>query len=405
MYYQALCGLKLFNSDAEGLLIEFTLAYPESPKVKLAYFHLGNYKFRKKKYDEALQWFDKIDIYDLSNEEVAEYQFKIGYSYFMEEEFDKASKALYEIKDTDNKYTAPARYYYAHIAYLQKKYESSLITFKLLSNNAKFSPIVPYYITQIYYLQEKYDDLIDYAPALLDTAIPKRAPEISRLIGEAYYHTEKYTAAIPYLKRFHKEKAYEANRADKYQLGYAYFKSDSCKLAVKWLKKAISKDDSLTQTAHYHLAECYLKLGEKKYARSSFREASKLEYDAQIKEDALFSFAKISYELSFHPFNDAIKAFEEFINTYPNSTKLNNAYEFLVTVYYTTKNYKAALASLENIKVLDPKLQEAYQKVAYYRGVDLFNNHNYKDAIAHFNKSDKYIISNKIKAEKWVLEG
>ena len=38
-----------------------------------------------------------------------------------------------------------------------------------------------------------------------------------------------------------KAKAYEANRADYYQLGYAYFKSNDYKLAVKWLKKSVAK--------------------------------------------------------------------------------------------------------------------------------------------------------------------
>ncbi|PCJ26571.1 MAG: hypothetical protein COA97_05725 [Flavobacteriales bacterium] len=398
-YYQALCGLKLFNIDAENLLIEFIFAYPESPKVKLAYFHLGRYKFRKKKYDDALEWFAKIDIYDLTNEESAEFYFKIGYSHFREDDLEKASKAFYEIKDADTKYTAPARYYYAHIAYLQKKYESALQTFLSLSNNAKFSPITPYYITQIYYLQKKYDELITYAPALLEKAIPKRAAEISRLLGEAYYNTGKFNKAIPYLKRYHKEKPYDANRSDKYQLGYAYYKSDSCDLAIKWFKKAIKKEDSLSQASHYHLAECYLKIGKKRYAQNSFRIASNLDFDPQIKEDALFSYAKISYELSIHPYNDAIVAFEEFINTYPNSTKLNNAYEFLVAVYFTTKNYKAALVSIENIKNMNIKLEEAYQKIAYYRGVDLFNNRKYPDAIVHFNKSDKYLVNKKVKAE------
>ena len=133
------------------------------------------------------------------------------------------------------------------------------------------------------------------------------------------------------------------------------------------------------------MAECYLKLNQKRYAQSSFRVASNIDFDPQIKEDALFSFAKISYELSMHPYNDAIVAFEEFINTYPNSTKLNNAYEFLIAVYYTTKNYKAALNSLENIKVLDLKLQEAYQKIAHYRAIELFNNRKYPEAILHFD--------------------
>ncbi len=398
-YYMALCGLNLFNTDAENLFVEFINDYPDSPKTKQAYYHLGNYHFRGKKYEEAIAWYSKLDPLDLSADDLVEYRFKMGYSYFCLEQYEKASSYLYEIKDSDNQYTSPARYYYGHIAYLQKKYESALQTFLLLNNDEKFSPITPYYIAQIYYLQGKYDQVIEYAPALLDTAMPARSPEIARIIGESYYRTKKYNQAIPYLLRFNKEKASLATRADYYQLGYAYYKSDSCLMAEDWFKKSIGDADSISQTAHYHLAECYVKLNKKAYARSSFREAYKQDFDAQIKEDALFNFAKISYELSLHPFNDAIVAFEEFINTYPNSTKLSNAYEYLVAVYYTTKNYEAALKSLENIKILDAKLQEAYQKIAHYRGLELFNNQKFADAITHFNKSDQYIISKSLKAE------
>jgi len=405
-YYHAICGLALFNINAENLLIEFLYAYPESPKVKLAHFHLGRYHFRKKKYEEATEWFNKINIYDLNDNELAEYYFKTGYSYFQQEKLVEASKSFYEIKDADTKYTAPSRYYYGHIAYLQQKYQSALETFISLKQDEKFSPIIPYYITQIYFLQKKHDKVIEYAPALLENSIPKRAPEIARLLGEAYYNTQQYHNAIPYLLRFHKEKPYAAQRADKYQLGYAYYKTDSCEQAIKWFKKSIAKEDSLSQAAHYHLAECYLKTGEKKYAQTSFRVASDIDFDPQIKEDALFSFAKISYELSLHPYNDAIVAFEEFINTYPNSTKLSTAYEFLIAVYFTTKNYKAALASLENIENLDFKLEEAYQKIAYYRGVELFNNRKYPEAILHFNKADKYSSNKKVKADNsyWKAE-
>lgn len=398
-FYHALCALKLFNTDAENLFIEFINQHPESPKVKQAYFYLGAYQFRRKKYDKALAWFNKIDPYDLNPEDLAEYQFKKGYSLFMEDEYASASNHFFEIKDIDTKYSSTAKYYYAHIAYLQGKYESALQTFLQLSNSPKFAPIVPYYITQIYYLQSKFDKVIDYAPALLDTALPKRAAEISRVIGEAYYKTDKYSNAIPYLKRYQKDKPYDATRFDHYQLGYALYKADSANQAISWFKKSIREEDSLTQTAHYHLAECYLKTENKQLARSSFRAASNLSFDKQIKEDALFSFAKISYELSFHPFNDAIKAFEEFINTYPNSTKLSNAYEYLVAVYYTTKNYQAAINSLENINNLDKKLQQAYQKIAYYRGIDLFNNRNYFEAIKFFNKSDKYILDQGVKTD------
>lgn len=390
-YYHALCGLFLFNEDAESLLNDFIHNYPESSKVKQAYFHLGRYKFRKKKYIEVIKWFDKIDIYELSNSELSEYYFKKGYSYFMEEDYTEATKSFFEIKDIDTKYTAPARYYYGHIKYLQGSYETALQTFLLLQTNPKFGPIVPYYITQIYYLQKKYDKIIEYAPALLDTAIPKRAPEIARIIGDAYYVKKDYKHAIPYLLRYNKSAGLDVKREEQYQLGYAYYKVDSCDKAIKWLKKSIDKEDSLTQVAHYHLAECYMGIN-KKNAKSSLRIASKLSFDNDIKEDALFNYAKLSYELSLHPYNDAIKAFEEYIASYPNSKKIASAYEYLVAVYFTTENYKMALESIEKIDNMNNKLQEAYQKITHYRGIELFNNHNYKNAIVHFIKAEKYVV-------------
>ncbi len=54
------------------------------------------------------------------------------------------------------------------------------------------------------------------------------------------------------------------------------------------------------------------------------------------------------------------------------------------------KNYQAALNSLDKITVKDDKLKEAYQRVAYYRAIELFRNKKYADASAMFDKSLKY---------------
>jgi TolA-binding protein len=53
-------------------------------------------------------------------------------------------------------------------------------------------------------------------------------------------------------------------------------------------------------------------------------------------------------------------------------------------------NYQAALNSLDKISIKDDRLKEAYQRVAYYRGIEQFRNKNYSDAVAMFNKSLKY---------------
>ncbi|MBK7182961.1 MAG: tetratricopeptide repeat protein [Bacteroidetes bacterium] len=396
-YYRAICAAELFNKDGEWYLKQFVKEHPENPKVKSVYFYLGKYNYFKKKYKESLDWFAKVDIYELTTEELAEFYFKRGYSYFTSEKMAEAKKDFYEIKDVDNKYAASAKYYYAHIAYSEKNYETALIDFTKLKQNETFGAVVPYYIAQIFYLQAKYDSVIAYAPALLDSANTKRAPEIARILGESYYRTNKYSQAIPFLKKYEKA-VVNLDRKDSYQLGYAYYKTKEYDDASVYFIRATNVDDSLSENAFYHLGDCYLKLDNKQNARNAFGQASKLKFDKVINEDALFNYAKLCYDLSYNPYNEATKAFQQYLKDYPNSLRTDEAYHFLVNVFTTTKNYKGAIEAIESIKTLTPELKQAYQKVAYFRGVDLFNNMEYDEAIKLFDKSMMYKFDKNISA-------
>ena len=215
-FYAAICALELFNEDAEFLLSQFILKHPESKHIKMAYFNMGNYQYRKKKFKEAIAYYEKVDPSDLNNTQLSEYYFKFGYSYFSKQEYEKAQKLFFEIKDVDNKYAAPANYYYSHIAYLNKNYETAQKGFLKLSGNPNFGPLIPYYIAQIYYLQGKYDEVIAYAPKLLDSANVKRAPEIAHILGDAYYKKNKFKEAIPYFEQY--LKGGKTTREDAYQI-------------------------------------------------------------------------------------------------------------------------------------------------------------------------------------------
>ncbi|MCW3104568.1 MAG: hypothetical protein JWO09_3008 [Bacteroidetes bacterium] len=403
-YYNAICATELFNKDGELYLKQFVKDHPESPKVKSAYFYLGKYNYRKKKWRDAIDWFQKVDIYDLSTEELAEFYFKRGYSYFSTEKFAEAKKDLYEIKDVDNNYAGAAKYYYAHIAYTEKNYETALTDFLKLQQNETFAPVVPYYIAQLYYLQGKYDQVIAYAPALLDSANTKRAPEIARLLGESYYRQGKYGEAIPFLKRYEKAVG-KLPRADQYELGYAFYKVKDYDEAVNYFTGVTNISDSLVQNAYYHLGDCYLKLNNKQNARNAFAEASKLDFDKKIQEDALYSYAKLCYELAYNPYNEAIKAFQQYIKNYPASSRIDEAYTYLVNVFTTTRNYKGAIEAIEAIKVPTPELKQAHQKVAYYRGIDLYNNAEYGEAVKMFEKATSSRFDKNIVAEAIYWKG
>lgn len=405
-YYAALCAMELFHKDAEIRLKAFLDDHPESPKCARVRFQLGRYNYRKKKYEDALAWFRQVEIYDLQKEELAEFYFKRGYSQYELGHPDSAKTDFYEIKELDSKYAAPANYYYSHISYTQGNYETALQGFLKLSNDETFGPVVPYYIAQIYFLQKRYNEVISYAPPLLDSA--KRAPEIAQLIGASYYRTNHFKEAIPFLEK-HRAGSRTYTRDDAYELGYAYYKSDSAAPAIQYFQDAIAdSSDGLAQNAWYHLADCYIKTGNKTAARNAFGKASAIKIDPVIREDALFSFARLSYELDMNPYNEAIIALNQYLYEFPNTARRDEAYTLLTNVYLSTNHFKEALESMEKMKVMSPLMQPTYQKVAYNYGIILYQNHDYDGAIAAFNKVQTYPISRELnanahywKAESW----
>lgn len=405
-YYADLCAVELFHKDAEVRLKQFLTSHPESPKCRKVKFQLGRYNYRKKNYEDALAWFRQVEIYDLQKEELAEYYFKRGYSRYELGQPDSAKIDFYEIKDIDAKYSPAATYYYAHISYIQGNYETALQGFLKLSGHETFGPVVPYYIAQIYYLQSRYAEVISYAPPLLDSA--KRAPEIAHLIGASYYRTGRYKDAIPFLEKYEKG-ATHYTRDDAYELGYAYYKGDSCRMAIEYFQRAISdSSDAIAQNSWYHLADCYLKMGDKLQSRNAFVKASQMKFDPVIREDALFNSARLSYELDFDPFNEAIIALNEYLKEFPNTPRHDEAYTLLTNVYLSSKNYKEALASIEKLKTIGPVMQPTYQKVAYNRGIELYLQKDYDGAVPMFDKALKYPVSRELnsqahywKAESW----
>ncbi len=386
-YYNASCAMFLFNRDADYLTQNFLAKYSENRHYQKAIFEMGKFQFQKTKYPKAYKYFLQVDKKQLPNTDKIEFYFKYAYSAYFTEHLDTASLYFYEIVDSaESEYNPSAIYYYGHICYKQKKYETALMQFKKLQDDELFAPIVPYYITQILYIQQKYNEIIGYAPTFIDSVSEKRYPEIARILGEAYYKKDMYTEAIPYLE-IYRDKGLDFGRDDQYELAYSYYKTNNFELAINNFKNVLSPKDELAQKAYIAMADCYLQINDKFGARTSFYEASNLDFDKNVSEKAMFNYAKLSYELSDSPFNDAIQAFTQFVYRYPNSEYTDQAYSYLSKVYLTTKNYQAAIEAYEQIKNITKDIEIAYQRITFFRGLELFINTSYNGAIQNFDKS------------------
>jgi len=389
MYYSAMCAIELVNSDAEYKVYEFVNQNPESQLINDAHFRLAGYMYSKKTYSRAIFYYKKVDRYVLDANKLSEYYFNKGYSYYMLNDFENARVCFYEIKDIDSKYSSPALYYYSHIAYDQKNYETALNGFLRLLDDPVFSPIAPYYVTQIYFIQKKYEKIVEFAPPLMDSVTEKRAGEMSKIIGDSYFALERYPEALPYLETY-RDKNKSLTLGDRYQLAYIYYKSQKYKDAADLFETIAYTNSEISQSSMYNLADCYLKLGDKNKARKAFAAAARMEYNLVIQEDALFNYAKVTYELSYSPFNEAIQAFNRYLSLYPASKRSDEAYNYLVAAYLNTRNYKMAMESLEKIKEKDANMEKALQRVSFFRGLELFTNLRFTDAITSFDRSLKY---------------
>ncbi len=385
-YFKAFCLLQSGQSSGDQAMEEFIETHPGSPYCNQALFQLGSYQFDRNRYSLAIRTLNQVKTSPLTIDQKMLLHFQLGYSYMEEEDLTQAAAEFFEIKDANTIYSKPATYYWAHINYLNGNYESALKELSKLNNDPNYSQVIPLYVSHIYYKQEKYQEITQYTAALIDQVNEEHQPELAKIIGDSYFHLKEFEEAIPWLERYHHSTGLKTNE-DNYLLGYCYYAVNQPEKAVPYLERATKGKDELAQNAYYHLADCYVKTGNKEKARIAFEVASDMDFDQKIKEDALFNYAKITYELSYSPFSETIKAFDRYIELYPNSERNSTAYQYLVEVYMVTRNYEDAIRSIENIQVRNRSIEQAYQRVTFYRGLELFNDRDYRTAIAHFDKS------------------
>lgn len=394
-YHSALAAIRVFNADAEYRMTTFIYNHPESPKINSARLELADYFYQNKNYRRAANYYRSVNRQELEGDKLAEYFFRNGYSLYSTDDKEKALLMFSEIKDIDTEYTAPALYYFSHIAYEQKMYETALDGFVRLKEDETFGRVVPFYIVQILYLKKDYDAILEMAPELLNSAGKERAVELYRFIGDAYYNKGDYAEALPYLEKY-AAGAKASEREDKFQLGYSYYMTGNTDKAISTLIAINARQDVLSQNIWNILGDCYLQNGNKERARFAFGEASKLDFDKSIKEQSLFNYAKLTYETSNSPFGEAIASFQEYIDQFPGSPRIQEAYDYLVGTYTQLKNYRAALASLDKIRNKDSRLEAAYQRVAFFRGLELFRNSQFRQSVDMFDKSLQYQKYNRI---------
>jgi TolA-binding protein len=404
-YYEAVCALELGNDDAESMFLRFIKEHPENPLAKLAYFQIGKSYFKQDKYTDAITCFNKVDAGDLSGSENTEYKFLKGYSYFSINDYKNAQLLFAVVKNTRSPFTEDATYYFAYIAYLNKDYHLALVNFERLKNSKKYENSYPYYITAVYFLDKRYDDVLSYAIPIINRTHQQHETEMLRIIAASYFAKSDYDNAVQYYNRFEmQDNGKTQNTQDSYQMGYAYYKVGNYAKAATELEKLVSASDIFSQNGNYTLGDVFLKMNNKQSARNAFLVASKITIDPQLQEDALYQYAKLSYELDFN--NEALNATRLYLKSYPRSGRSNEMKVLLGEELLNSHNYQEAVDILEPIPNKSESARAAYQKVTYFRGLEFYNERAFENAIGIFLRSLKFPIDEKTTAltTYWMAE-
>ncbi|WP_407557627.1 tetratricopeptide repeat protein [Winogradskyella sp. 4-2091] len=386
-YYIANCAVRLNQKNADDLITDFVDEYPTSTKRNTAFLDVADYYFNNGKYAYARKWYERVDERSIARSEKERFNFNYGYSLYSTKEEKKATKYLNRVVNS-KEYGSQAKYYIGFLAYQGDDYDTANEYFDQVSDNEKYKEKLSYYQADLNFKLGKFEKAIELAEAQLPKSNAAEKSELSKIIGESYFNLEKYTEAIPYLKEY-KGKKRKWNNTDYYQLGYAYYKQNDFESAISEFNKIIGGDNSVAQNAYYHLGESYINLDKKQEALNAFRNASQMDYDLKIQEDAWLNYAKISYEIG-NPYQSVPQVLTGYLEQYPNSGYKEEIETLLIDSYITSKNYKEALVLLKGKNSFENKA--AYQKVAFFRAVELYNENKFNEALDLFKGSLKESI-------------
>ncbi|EMY3482412.1 tetratricopeptide repeat protein [Flavobacterium psychrophilum] len=381
-YYSANCAIRLNQNNADEKMQSFVKNYPTSTKQNLAYTEVATYYFEQGKYPQALEWFDKVDESSLTEDELDKYNFYKGYSFFNSSKKKEATQYFNKVVNSQE-YGSQAKYYLGFLAYEGDDYKEATKYFDQVSGEEKYKEKLSYFQADMNFKLGKFDKAIQLGQEAMNNSNDFEKSELNKIIGESYFNLKKYNQAIPFLKEY-KGKKGKWNNTDYYQLGYAFYKQNDFENAINQFNKIIDGKDFVAQNAYYHLGESYLKTDKKPQALNAFKNASEMTFDVKIQEDAALNYARLSYDIgnSYQSVPDVLNGFMTKYPSNPNKPEIEN---LLINSYITSKNYKEALNLLEKNKSFENKT--AYQKVAFYRGLELFTDGSYKEALAIFKKS------------------
>ena len=378
---------ELKSENSIELLEAYLKQYPDSRHANRVESMIASVYFDQGNYQEAIALYRSCDLDALADKERDDAALKLATAYLKVGNLEEATVWFTLLKDVSKTHQADAIYNLGYIDYVEGRYDKALNAFALLKEDKEYGPLVPYYIGEIHLLRGEYRQADQVAANYLQRfAGHKDEAEMKRIQGEARYGLNDYLSAVTLLEAYMGAVA-QPQRKAMYELGMSYYHTGAFSNATEMLGKTTLERDALAQNAYLHMGLAYLQLKDRNQSRMAFEQASVMEYDKAVKEQALYNYALCIHETSYSPFAESVTVFERFLNEFPSSRYRERVNDYLVEVYMNTRSYDAALKSIAKISKPGPRIMEAKQRILFRLGTQSFANADFAQALQYFNRS------------------
>ena len=387
--YKVLCSIALNDPNTEGLILAYESSYPSSALLAQIKFKYGSSIFDKGDYSNALRFYAQINIKSLYNDQKPEYLFRAAY-YNMRAGNNTEAKIMFTklLKSTESdqkgfstQYKTPSQYYLGYLAYIEKDFKTAIPFFTEAKKDARFNSLSQYHIFESKFMLKDYNYVIKNGNELYNNINDTYKAKVARILSEAYFEN-KDSEKAKYYYELYSLAGENITRADNFYAGIIAYSMNMHLAAVESFSKVASTTDSLGQSAYYYMGNSHIQLKNKYAAQEAFKKASESSFDINVKEDAYFNYAKLSFDI-----NKDISPFKTYLASYHFSQKKwDEIHNYMATAFILGKDYEQALKAFSEIKGINANVITNTQKAAFLRGIQLLDNGAYSAAAPYFKR-------------------
>ncbi|MBR5592730.1 MAG: tetratricopeptide repeat protein [Bacteroidaceae bacterium] len=376
--------------DGRAMIFQYLTDYPESAKRELLNCYIAQSYYYTGNYDQACKWFEQSDLKRLTPAQRDKGTLLYALSLLNCGNNGAAESLLTGLSTASKRCGKDAEFYLAVINYNRGNLDEAYKGFKKFELDEKYCGESQYYITGIWLKRGEATRAADGARMYLDGNKPTAAEyyRMYQMLGASEFIQGNYEEAAKALTTYI-ENYPNPQRVAIYQLGVSLYETGEYDAAMEKLLLCTEEEDATAQSSLLYIGLIHLENGNDNSARLTLEQASTMTYDKDVREEALYNYALCIHQTRYSPFAESVKAFELFLNDYPNSRHADKVGEYLVEVYNNTRNYDIALQSINKIKKPSDKILEAKQNILYRLGIQEFVNGNMEGAIEYMNSSLK----------------